>query len=201
MAKPLAPSLDRLVTQLAKLPTIGRRSAERMAYHLLKAPPEQVQTLAEAMLEMREKLTRCPVCFLFTEETPCAICRDEDRRTGCICVVEEAMDALALERTGDFRGRYHALGGRLSPLEGIGPSQLRIEELDRRVEEESIEELILATNPSVDGEATALYLVDRYRRRGLRLSRIALGLPMGGSLEYADPQTLQQALTGRTPIS
>lgn len=184
-----------------KLPTIGRRSAERLAFHLLKVPDEQVNELADALVAMKERLRRCSRCFNITEEEICGICSDQNRDSRQICVVEEAMDAIALEAAGGFRGRYHILGGCLSPLRGVTANDLHLAELDERVEAEGVEELILATNPSVDGEATALYITQRYRPRGLRLSRIALGLPMGGSLEYADEQTLQHALQGRTEIA
>lgn len=196
----LPASLDALITQLMKLPTIGRRSAERLAFHLLKAPPEQAECLARAIVEMRERLRRCSRCFNITENDPCPICANPDRGGRALCVVEEAMDALAIESAGVFRGRYHILGGCLSPLRGVVASDLHIGELDRRIGEEGIEELILAMNPSVDGEATALYLSQRYQPRGLRLSRIALGLPMGGTLEHADEQTLQHAFAGRVAM-
>jgi recombination protein RecR len=184
-----------------KLPTIGRKSAERLAFHLLKAPGEQVEDLARALLEMKERLRRCSRCFNITESDPCSICNNPDREGKTLCVVEESMDALAIESTGVFRGRYHILGGCLSPLKGVVASDLHLAELDRRISDEGVQELILAMNPSVDGEATALFLTQRYRPRGVRLSRIALGLPMGGSLEYADDQTLLHALTGRTEVT
>ncbi len=200
MASTIPPSLEMLITHLTKLPTIGRRSAERLAFYLLKTTRDQVDELAEAMIRARERLRPCSNCFNITEEDPCPICRDPDRNGKVLCVVEEFMDAMAIESSGGFRGRYHVLGGCLSPLKGVTPSDLRLAELDRRVEEEKVEELILAMNPSVDGEATALFITGRYQPRGVRLSRIALGLPMGGSLEYADEQTLQHALEGRTEI-
>lgn len=200
MPSSIPPSLDALITHLTKLPTIGRKSAERLAFHMLRSPREQVDELAEAMVRARDRLRRCSICFNVTEEEPCAICRDADRDGRLLCIVEEFMDAVALEAAGGFRGRYHVLGGCLSPLRGVAASDLHLAELDGRIEREGVEELILAMNPSVDGEATALYITQRYRPRGLRLSRIALGLPMGGSLEYADEQTLQHALDGRTEI-
>lgn len=200
MANPIPPSLEMLVTHLSKLPTIGRRSAERLAFYLLKTSREQVDELAHALIQARECLRFCSTCFNITEDDPCPICRDPDRDGKLLCVVEEFMDAIAIETAGGFRGRYHILGGCLSPLKGVTASDLRLGELDKRIEEEGIEEIILATNPSVDGEATALFITGRYQPRGLRLSRIALGLPMGGSLEYADQQTLQHALGGRTEI-
>lgn len=197
MPSAIPASLDALVTHLSKLPTIGRRSAERLAMHLLKAPREQVNELSQAMLEMREKLRRCSRCHFITEEDPCPVCRDTRRDSGILCVVEEALDALALESAGGFHGRYHILGGCLSPLKGVTASDLNLCTLDNRLEEEGIGELIFAMNPSADGEATALFLSQRYSGRNIRLSRIALGLPSGGSLEHADGQTLLYALEGR----
>ncbi|MBN1867199.1 recombination protein RecR [Candidatus Sumerlaeota bacterium] len=201
MAGAFPPSLEILVTHLMKLPTIGRRSAERLAFHLLKSPREQSVELSEAVVRMKDRLRRCSRCFNITEDDPCAICRDPSRDSKILCVVEDAPDALAVESAGGFRGRYHVLEGCLSPLKGVTAGDLHIAELDERVASEGVEELILAMNPSVDGEATALFVTQRYAPKGLRLSRIALGLPMGGSLEYADEQTLQHALSGRTPIS
>lgn len=194
------PSLEMVITHLTKLPTIGRKSAERLAFHLLGVRTEQVGELARALTDMKDRLRECRRCFCITEEELCAVCRDPDRDGAMLCVVEDALDAVALEEAGGYRGRYHVLGGCLSPLKGVTASDLRMEELDARIEEEGVAELILATNPSADGEATALYLVQRYRPKGLRLSRIALGLPMGGALEYADDQTLQHAIQGRTPL-
>jgi len=188
------------ITHLMTLPTIGRKSAERLAFHLLAVPAEQVGELARALTDMKERLRDCSRCFCITEDDPCPVCRDPHRDSRVVCVVEDALDALALEEAGGFRGRYHVLGGCLSPLRGVTASDLHIGELDRRVREEGIEELILAMNPSVDGEATALYLIQQYRPLGLRLSRIALGLPMGGALEFADEQTLQHAIRGRTAV-
>jgi len=201
MARPMPPSLEALVTHLLKLPTIGRKSAERLAFHLIQAPPEQSQELAQALLLAREKLHPCSNCFQITEEDPCPICRNPDRDHRLLCVVENFMDAVALETAGGFQGRYHVLGGCLSPLKGITTQDLTVTALDARIEREGIEEIILAMNPSVDGEATALFLTSRYKARGLRLSRIALGLPMGGDLEHADSQTLQHALQGRPPLT
>jgi recombination protein RecR len=200
MPSAIPPSLETLVTHLSKLPTIGRRSAERLAFHLLRAPREQSEELADAIVVAKERLRRCSICHNVTEDDTCAICRDPDRDASVLCVVEEFTDALAMEASGEFRGRYHVLGGCLSPLKGIVASDLTIANLERRVEAGSIEELILAMNPSVDGEATSLYLTQVFQPRGLRLSRIALGLPMGGSVEHADGQTLQHALEGRTQI-
>jgi recombination protein RecR len=197
MAPSIPPSLENLITHLTKLPTIGRRGAERLAFHLLKAPREQVDELTTAITTMREKLTRCSNCANITERDPCPICEDPRRASGVICVVEEPMDAIAIESAGVFRGRYHILGGCLSPLKGITASDLNLAALDRRIDAEKADELILAMNPSVDGEATALFLTQRYAARDIRVSRIALGLPMGGSLEHADGQTLIRSIEGR----
>lgn len=191
------PSLESAITHLTKLPTIGRRSAERLAFHLLKAPKEQVEELAAALLTMREKLIRCSECHHICEQNPCPVCRDPRRDPKMLCVVEDPLDVLAIETAGVFGGKYHILGGCLSPLKGVTASDLNLESLDRRVLRDEVREIILALNPSVEGEATILFLSERYRPRGIRVSRIALGLPMGGSLEHADGQTLEHALRGR----
>ncbi|HBF34555.1 TPA: recombination protein RecR [Candidatus Sumerlaeota bacterium] len=193
----IPPSLEAAITHLSKLPTIGRRSAERLAFHLLKAPKTQVEELASALLTMREKLIRCSHCHHICEQDPCPICRDTQRDPKILCVVEDPLDVLAIETAGVFGGKYHILGGCLSPLKGVTASDLNLHTLDARVEQEGVTELILAMNPSVEGEATILFLTDRFRSRGIRVSRIALGLPMGGSLEHADGQTLEHALRGR----
>lgn len=193
-------SLEALLAQLMKLPTVGRRSAERLAFHLLRGPKEQSDELAEAIVEARARLHPCSRCHNLAEEELCEICADADRSEALICVVEGFADALALEAAGGFRGRYHVLGGVLSPLQGVTASDLHFDTLDRRVDEGGVEELIVAMNPSVDGEATALYVAQRYCAKGLKVSRIALGLPMGGSLELADGETLHHALDGRTPM-
>ncbi|MFP4380646.1 MAG: recombination mediator RecR [Candidatus Sumerlaeia bacterium] len=197
MAASIPPSLERLITHLTKLPTIGRRSAERLAFFMMQSPREDVEALAAGILEMREKLMRCTRCGNVTEEDPCPICENPDRETGLICVVESPMDAIAVESAGSFSGRYHILGGCLSPLKGVTASDLNLGSLDRRMESENVSELILAMNPSVEGEATCLFLMQRYRPQGIKVSRIALGLPMGGSLEHADGQTLLRAFEGR----
>lgn len=200
MASPIPPSLEHLITQLNKLPTIGRRSAERLAFHLVLAPIDQLDQLTEAMTIMREKLTFCSNCAILTEVDPCPICANPARQTGQLCVVEDALDGLALESAAAFEGRYHILGACLSPLKGITASDLNLAALDRRMETENVQEIIVALNPSPDGEATALFLSQRYIPQGVKVSRIALGLPMGGSLEHADGQTLQHALRGRTNL-
>jgi recombination protein RecR len=200
MPTPIPPSLEKLITHLMKLPTIGRRSAERLAFHLIRSSHEQVNELADALVDAKDKLRTCSRCFNLTEDDPCPICLSPQRDSHVLCVVENAMDAFAIETSGGFRGHYHVLGGCLSPLRGVTASDLTLAALIERVEKESVRELVLATNPSVEGEATALYLIQTFHSKGIRLTRIAMGLPMGGSLEHADAQTLQHALAQRTTI-
>lgn len=194
--------VERLIEAFARLPGIGPKTASRLAYYLLKAPENESRELAAALEEMRTSTSFCPLCFNITIGgiTPCAVCSDEGRDLKLVCVVEEPLDVLAIERTGQFRGRYHVLHGAISPVEGIGPEDLRIEELVKRVDQDGIEELILATNPTLEGEATAMYLKQRLKGRPVRLTRLARGLPSGGDLEYADVTTLSQALEGRQEI-
>ena len=189
--------IDDLASELAKLPGIGRKTAMRLTYHLLKQPSEQSRRLAEALAALSERVHPCERCFNLTEAELCAICSDPRRDPSTICVVEEASDIGAIERAGEFRGLYHVLGGRLSPLDGVGPESLRIEDLVRRVATNEIREVILATNPSLEGEATALYVQRQLASRPITVSRIARGLPVGGDLEYADGVTIAQALTAR----
>jgi recombination protein RecR len=191
-AQPVA----RLINELARLPGIGPKTASRLAYHLLRASRDEAISLAEAILDVKERVRLCSICFNTTESDPCAICADSSRdRT--ICAVEEPLDVLALERTGQFRGRYHVLHGAVSPVEGIGPDQLKIRELVERVERERPEEVIVATNLDLPGEATAAYLHRLLAPLGVTVSRPASGLPAGGDLEYADEVTLGRALVGR----
>ena len=191
-AQPVA----RLINELARLPGIGPKTASRLAYHLLRASRDEAISLAEAILDVKERVRLCSICFNTTESDPCAICADSGRdRT--ICVVEEPLDVLALERTGQFKGRYHVLHGAVSPVEGIGPDQLKIRELIERVERERPEEVIVATNLDLPGEATAAYLHRLLAPLGVTVSRPASGLPAGGDLEYADEVTLGRALVGR----
>jgi recombination protein RecR len=191
-AQPVA----RLINELARLPGIGPKTASRLAYHLLRASREEAISLAEAILDVKERVRLCSICFNTTESDPCAICADSGRdRT--ICVVEEPLDVLALERTGQFKGRYHVLHGAVSPVEGIGPDQLKIRELIERVDRERPEEVIVATNLDLPGEATAAYLHRLLAPLGVTVSRPASGLPAGGDLEYADEVTLGRALVGR----
>jgi len=192
--------LNRLVAQLARLPGIGEKTAQRLAFHILRAPAEYARELAAAVLEVKEKVHLCTRCFSLTEQELCAFCRDERRDERVVCVVESVADLLAIERTREFKGRYHVLHGVLSPLEGVGPDQLRIKELLARLDEGKIEEIIVATNPDVEGEATALYLTRLLKPAGLKVSRLAQGLPMGGDLEYADQATLARALSARREL-
>jgi len=195
-------AIEELVTEFAKLPGIGRKTAQRLTFHLLKQPPEEAGRLADAIRQVRERVTVCGVCGNLTDEEPCAICADPRRDGALLCVVEEAADVGAIERTGRFRGRYHVLGGRLSPLDGVGPEALRLERLLERVGNGSgVREVIVATNPSMEGEVTATYLQQVLRPTGVRVTRIARGLPVGGDLEYADGVTIAQALEARREMS
>ena len=196
-------SLNRLTAQLAKLPGIGEKTAQRLAFHVLRAPPEYARELSQALLDLVEKVRFCPRCFSLTDgpaDQPCAFCTDPKRDDRVLCVVEGIADELAIERTREFRGRYHVLHGVLSPLEGVGPDQLRIRELLIRMEGAPVEEVIVATNPDVEGEATALYLTRLLKPMGLKVSRLAQGIPMGGDLEYADQATLARALSARRDL-
>jgi len=190
-------AIDELATELAKLPGIGRKTALRLTYHLLKQPPEQSRRLATALTTLSDRVRTCTRCFNLTEDELCSICRDPRRDATLICAVEEASDIGAIERAGEFRGHYHVLGGRLSPLDGVGPEDLHIAPLVDRVAAGGINEVIIATNPSLEGEATALYLQRQLAPYRLTVSRIARGLPVGGDLEYADGVTIAQALTAR----
>jgi len=190
-------AIDDLATELAKLPGIGRKTALRLTYHLLKQPAEHSRRLADALVTLSERVRPCARCFNLTESELCAICRDPRRDESIICVVEESSDIGAIERSGEFRGMYHVLGGRLSPLDGVGPEDLHIESLVERLEKGQTREVILATNPSLEGEATALYVQRQIGAQPLMVSRIARGLPVGGDLEYADGVTIAQALAAR----
>jgi recombination protein RecR len=195
-------AIDDLVVELAKLPGIGRKTAQRLTFYLLKQPAEAATRLADAIRTVRERVTACGVCGTLTDEDPCAICRDPRREESVVCVVEENSDVPAIERSGRFRGRYHVLGGRLSPLEGIGPEALRLDRLMARVANGSgVREVIIATNPSMEGEVTATYLQQLLKPTGIRVTRIARGLPVGGDLEYADGVTIAQALLARRDMA
>lgn len=191
-----AGSVDRLTTWLSRLPGIGRKSAARLAFHILKMPPEEALELSELVREVKEKVSFCSICNNISETDPCSVCTDPKRDRSVICVVEEAMDAAALDKVDGFKGQFHILGGRLSPLDGIGPDDLRIKELLARVCDE-VREVIVATNPNVEGEATAIYLSKLITPLGPKVTRIARGLPVGSDLEYADSVTLSRALDGR----
>jgi recombination protein RecR len=192
--------IARLVVELGKLPGIGEKTAARLAFHILRAPKEDAAALASAITDLRAKIRLCSECWDFTEDDPCAICHDQRRERGLLCVVAHPQDVIAIERTGGYRGRYHVLHGVLSPLDGIGPEDLRIAELIRRCGGSDIREVIVATNPSVEGETTAIYLAKLLRPLGVRTSRIATGVPMGGELEYADRLTLARAIDGRREL-
>ncbi len=189
--------IARLIDALQKLPGIGPKTAQRLTFFLLKRPADEVHALAQALTQLKSQIVHCSVCFNVTEEDPCRICKDSSRDARLLCVVEEPNDLLALERTGQFRGRYHVLLGALSPLDGIGPEDLKVRELLALLEANPVEEVILATNPNVEGEATAIYLAKLLKPLALRVTRIARGLPIGGDLEYADEVTLAKALEGR----
>jgi recombination protein RecR len=190
-------AIDDLTSELARLPGIGRKTALRLTYHLLKQPPEQSRRLASALQTLSDKVRPCSRCFNLTEEELCAICRDPRRDAALLCAVEDAADIGAIERAGEFRGQYHVLGGRLSPLDGITPDDLTIRQLVHRVEQGDVREVILATNPSLEGEATALYVQRQLAPLSVTVTRIARGLPVGGDLEYADGVTIAQALSAR----
>jgi recombination protein RecR len=191
-----SPSVDNLVAQLTRLPGIGSRTAQRLAFHILQRPQDEALALAQALAEVKERVRFCRDCGNLTEEEVCAICTDARRDQSLICVVEQPVDVVSLERTHEFRGLYHVLGGALSPLDGVEPGHLRIDELMRRVDANGVQEVVLAMNPNMTGEATAAFLADRLRGR-VRVTRLASGLPVGGDLEYADEVTLGRALSGR----
>ena len=192
----LSPSVDNLVAQLTRLPGIGSRTAQRLAFHVLSTPKDEALALATAIEEVKERVRFCRECGNLTEEERCAICLDPRRDRTVVCVVEQPVDVISLERTHEYRGLYHVLGGSLSPLDGVEPEHLRIDELLQRVARGEIREVVLATNPNMTGEATAAYLADRLRDRAT-VTRLASGLPVGGDLEYADEVTLGRALAGR----
>jgi len=195
----LSPAVDNLVAQLSRLPGVGQRTAQRLAFHLLSTPKQEALALATAIEDVKERVRFCSVCGNLTEEALCAICADPRRDRTVVCVVEQPVDVISIERTHEFRGLYHVLGGSLSPLDGVEPEHLRIDELLRRVGAGGIGEVVLATNPNMTGEATAAYVADRLRDR-VRVTRLASGLPVGGDLEYADEVTLGRALAGRREL-
>jgi recombination protein RecR len=197
-----APPVQRLVSELGKLPGIGQRTAQRLAFHLLRVEREEALALADAIREVKDKIVLCEVCFNLADEPRCRICQDERRDASIVCVVEEPSDVIPLERTHEFRGRYHVLGGALSPIDGIDPGDLKIAELERRVVGSDIAEVVLATNPTTTGEATALHIAALLHERApqVRVTRLASGLPVGADLEYADEVTLGKALVGRRTL-
>jgi recombination protein RecR len=205
VATPLIEPVARLIESFARLPGIGPKTAQRLTYHLLRAPDVEARTLAAALVDVRDKVVFCEQCFNISEDTLCAICQDPARDQRRLCVVEEPLDVLALDRTGEFKGRYHVLHGAISPIDGIGPERLKIRELLARADEASrdgvpFEEVIIATNPTLEGEATAMYLAERLESVVGSVTRIARGLPVGGDLEYADEVTLIRALQGRRAV-
>jgi recombination protein RecR len=195
-----AKPIDHLIEALTRLPGIGKKTASRLAFHILRSSPSEAQELAGAILDVKEKIRFCSTCFNLTDEDPCRICQDERRNPEVLCVVEGPNDLIAVENTGVFNGRYHVLHGTLSPLEGVGPDDIKIKELMERLQKERISEVILATNPTVEGGATALYLSNLIKPQGVRVTRIAYGIPMGSEIEYSDGVTLSKALEGRREI-
>ena len=189
-----------LIDELGRLPGVGPKSAQRIAFHLLAADPVDVRRLAQVLVEVKDRVTFCSVCGNVAEEETCRICRDPRRDPGVLCVVEEPKDVVAIERTREYRGRYHVLGGSISPLDGVGPDELRIRELLPRLADGTVSEVILATDPNLEGEATATYLTRLLKPMGLRVTRLASGLPVGGDLEYADEVTLGRAFEGRRSV-
>ncbi len=200
MSSILPSSVERLVSEFARLPGLGPRSAERLAFHVMKAPPERAHALAEALVEVKERLRPCAECFGYAEDERCTICLDPRRDPTLLCAVEEPSAIVPIERTHEYRGRYHVLGGALSPIDGIDPEDLRLDDLVARIERDGVEELVIATNPTMSGEATALYLADLVRGK-VRVTRLASGLPVGADLEHADELTLGRAFLGRREMS
>ena len=194
-------AVTRLIEEFHRLPGVGPKTAQRLTFFLLRAPKEQAQSLAEALVQLKDRIVTCSICTNIAEENPCGICRDDSRDRSMVCVVEEPLDVLALERTREYHGLYHVLHGAISPVEGIGPQDLRIQELLTRIQRDSgVQEIVLATNPNLEGEATAMYLERLIKPLGIKLTRLARGLPVGGDLEYADEVTLTRALEGRREV-
>lgn len=192
--------VQRLIDELSRLPGIGGKSAQRLAFHLLSVEAADAKRLAAAIIDMREQVALCSTCYNVASGDLCNICRDPRRDDGLICIVERPQDIVVVERTQEFRGRYHVLGGSLSPINGIGPGQLRFDELKRRLQNQQVAELIVATNPTIEGDATAMYIAREFKPLGVRVSRLASGLPVGGDLDYADELTLGRALVGRSEL-
>jgi recombination protein RecR len=193
----LPDSISALISALRKLPGVGPRSAERIALHLVQADAAAVKNLAETMLHARAKIKLCEICGALTEKSPCSICDDARRDASLVCIVERAVDILSIEKAGSFRGKFHVLGGKISPLDGVEPDDLRLAELEKRLSQEPIKEIVIALSTDVEGDATSFYLAKRLARKGLKISRIAYGLPAGSGLEFADELTLSRALEGR----
>jgi recombination protein RecR len=200
VSSPYTPPVQTLIDELGKLPGVGPRSAQRMALHIVKASTDDASRLARAISDAKDKVRYCDKCFNLSESTLCGICADERRDSSILCVVEDSRDIVAIERTGEFRGRYHVLLGSLDPLQGIGPDQLKIRELIPRLDAEEVKEVIVCTNPNTEGEVTAMYIGRLLKPLGIRVTRIASGLPVGGDLEYADEVTLGRAIDGRRDI-
>ena len=200
MPSALARPLGRLIDELGKLPGVGPKTAQRLAYHILRTPAPDAEALAAAIRSVKTDLKYCGICFNIAEADPCAICSSDERDAKVVCVVEEPLDVLAIERTGQFKGRFHVLHGAISPVNGVRPDDLKIQQLVARVKQGGIEELIMATNPNLEGEATSMYIAQLLTGSGARLTRLARGLPMGGDLEYADEVTVSRALEGRRAI-
>ena len=196
-----ATPISDLIDELSKLPGIGPKSAQRLAFHILKTNRVDAERLAEAIIHLKDKVKFCPVCYNVTDEPLCEYCSDSRRDDSLICVVEEPRDIVAMERTGEFRGRYHVLGAAISPIDGVGPEDLRIKELLKRLDNDTVKEIIVATNPNIEGEATAMYLTKLIKPLGIVVTRLASGLPVGGDLEYADEVTLGSALRGRREMT
>lgn len=195
-----APAVATLIEELSRLPGIGPKSAQRLTFYLMKVSPVEAGRLAEAIVDLKEKISFCKVCFNLTEGDECAICLDKSRDDSAICVVEEPMDVVAIEKAISFKGRYHVLGGAISPIDGIGPEEIKVKELIDRLKGDQVKEIIVATNPNIEGETTAIYLSRLIKPLGIKVTRIASGLPVGGDLEYADEITLGRALEGRREI-
>jgi recombination protein RecR len=191
------PPVTRLIEAFAQLPGIGPKTASRLTFYLLRRPAEQSHALADALREMADNTRFCSTCFNITEQSPCSVCSDDARDRSTLCIVEEPLDVIAIDRTGDYRGLYHVLHGAISPVDGVGPDELRIRELLARLDHEPVQEVLLATNPNLEGEATAMYIARLIQQPGIRVTRLARGLPVGGDLEYADADTLGRALKGR----
>ncbi|MGH8936201.1 MAG: recombination mediator RecR [Acidimicrobiia bacterium] len=192
--------IQRLIDELARLPGIGRKTAQRLAFHLLHVEEPDAHRLGQAILDLRSQVRLCRRCFNVTSAEECSLCRDLRRDPSLICVVERAQDVVVVEKTQEFRGRYHVLGGAISPIEGVGPDQLRVAELMARVDDEGVKEVIVATNPTIEGDTTAMYLARLLKPLGIKVTRLASGLPVGGDLDYADELTLGRALTGRQEL-